>query len=93
MGTPGSATYEVNAFGRRVKKLVKDRWNNGSSNKTLYDKDIQIYAYQQLKRKSGICGCDGYVWKSFVLRSSPSYDPNKFTYGIVNERLQCIKSR
>ena len=91
LGTPGSAIYEVNAFGKRVKNVEKIDGINGSRIKTSIDKDIQIYAYQQLKEKSGSVVVMNMYGRVLCCVSSPSYDPNKFTYGISYKDYDVLK--
>ena len=92
LGIPGSAIYEVNAFGKRVKNIEKIDGTNGSRIKTSIDKDIQIYAYQQLKEKSGSVVVMNMYGGVLCCVSSPSYDPNKFTYGISYKDYDVLKN-
>jgi penicillin-binding protein 2 len=92
LGIPGSAIYEVNAFGKRVKNVKKIDGTKGVRIKTSIDKDIQIYAYQQLKEKSGSVVVMNMYGSVLCCVSSPSYDPNKFTYGISYKDYDVLKN-
>ena len=91
LGIPGSAVYEVNAFGKRVKNIKKSDGINGSMIKTSLDKDIQTYAYQQLKKKSGSVVIMNMYGNILCCVSSPSYNPNNFTYGISHKDYDVLK--
>jgi penicillin-binding protein 2 len=90
LGIPGSATYEVNAYGRRVKQVVKNNSIDGATIKTTIDKDIQIFAYEQLKNTVGSIVVMDMYGNVLCCVSSPSYDPNKFTYGMSHKEYRLL---
>jgi len=90
LGVPGSATYEVDAYGRRVKQVIKEDSIDGTTIKTTIDKDIQIFAYEQLKNYAGSIVVMDMYGNVLCCVSSPSYDPNKFTYGMSHEKYKLL---
>jgi penicillin-binding protein 2 len=89
-GVPGSATYEVDVYGRRVKQVEKEDSIDGTTIKTTIDKDIQIFAYEQLKNYAGSIVVMDMHGNVLCCVSSPSYDPNKFTYGMSHEKYKLL---
>jgi penicillin-binding protein 2 len=90
IGVPGSATYEVNSYGRRVKRIIKEDSIDGTTIKTTIDKDIQIFAYEQLKNYAGSIIVMDMYGNVLCCVSSPSYDPNKFTHGMSHEEYKLL---
>jgi penicillin-binding protein 2 len=90
LGIPGSATYEVDVYGRRVKQVVKEDSIDGTTIRTTIDKDIQIFAYEQLKNNAGSIVVMDMYGNVLCCVSSPSYDPNKFTYGMSHEEYKLL---
>ena len=90
LGSPGSATYEVNVFGKRIKQVIQEDGKNGSSIKTTLDKDIQKYAYERLKNNPGSVVVMDITGDVLCCASSPSFDSNKFTYGMDNDEYKSL---
>jgi len=90
LGIPGSTTYEVDAYGRRVRQIVKQDSTDGTTIKTTIDKDIQRFAYEQLKNNPGSIVVMDMYGNVLCCVSSPSYDPNKFTYGMSHEEYKLL---
>jgi penicillin-binding protein 2 len=83
IGEPGYQRFEVNAYGKRVKEIKLDQGESGKRVRTTLDLDLQNYAQEILKEKSGtICVMDIYTGGVIVMASSPTFDPNKFVHGI-----------
>jgi len=85
LGLPGSATYEVNVFGKRVKQVIQKDGENGKVVKTTFDKDIQKFSYSRLKDLTGSVVVMDMVGNIIWCTSSPCFDPNKFTYGMSHD--------
>ena len=83
-------TYEVDAYGRRIKQVIKKNSIDGATIKTTIDKDIQIFAYEQLKNYSGSIVVMDIYGNVICCVSSPSYNPNKFTYGMSYEEYRLL---
>ena len=90
LGSPGSATYEVNVLGKRIKQIIQEDGKNGSSIKTTLDKDIQKYAYERLKNNPGSVVVMDMIGDVLCCASSPSFDSNKFTYGMDNDEYKSL---
>ena len=92
LGLPGSATYEVNVFGKRVKQVIQKDGENGKVVKTTFDKDIQKFAYSCLKDLTGSVVVMDMVGNIICCTSSPSFDPNKFTYGMSHDEYKSLQN-
>ena len=90
LGRPGSATYEVDAYGRRVKQVLKEDSIDGATIRTTIDKDIQLFAYEQLNNMAGSIVVMDMYGNVLCCVSSPSYDPNKFTYGMSHKEYKSL---
>ena len=90
LGIPGSATYEVDAYGKRVKQIIKEDSTDGNTITTTIDKNIQIFAYDQLKENAGSIVVMDMFGNVLCSVSSPSYDPNKFTYGMSHKDYKTL---
>ena len=92
LGLPGSATYEVNVFGKRVKQVIQKDGENGKVVKTTFDKDIQNFAYSRLKDLTGSVVVMDMLGNIICCTSSPSFDPNKFTYGMSHDEYRSLQN-
>ena len=92
LGLPGSATYEVNVFGKRVKQVIQKDGENGKVVKTTFDKDIQNFAYSRLKDLTGSVVVMDMLGNIICCTSSPSFDPNKFTYGMSHDEYKSLQN-
>ena len=89
VGEAGYQRYEVNAYGKRVKELKFIQGTVGKNYKTTLDMDVQKFANDLLKDKSGsICVMDIYTGDIIAMVSSPTFDANKFVHGIASEDWQ-----
>ena len=89
MGKPGLQRFEVNAYGKRIKELKFIQGTVGKSFKTTIDQEVQRFASNLMKDKSGsVCVMDIYTGDVVAMVSSPTYDPNKFVHGISLEDWQ-----
>jgi penicillin-binding protein 2 len=83
IGSPGFQRFEVNAYGKRIKELKFTQGSVGKNFKTTLDLDVQKFANELIKDKSGsICVMDIYTGDIVAMVSSPTFDPNKFVLGI-----------
>ena len=83
IGEAGYQRYEVNAYGKRVKELKFTQGTFGRNYKTTLDMDVQKFANELLKDKSGsICVMDIYTGDIIAMVSSPTFNANKFVHGI-----------
>ena len=86
IGRPGLQRFEVNAYGKRIKELKFIQGVPGKDFRTTLDQEIQKFSSQALGDKSGsVCVMDIYTGDVIVLASSPTFDPNKFVFGISNK--------
>ena len=93
IGKYGVKRFEVNAFGKRIKELDYAQGKKGKNFITTIDLELQSYAQELLKDKSGsISVMDIYTGDVIVLASSPTFDPNSFIHGIKSEEWKKIKS-
>ena len=89
VGEAGYQRYEVNAYGKRVKELKFIQGTVGKNYRTTLDMDVQKFANDLLKDKSGsICVMDIYTGDIIAMVSSPTFDANKFVHGIASEDWQ-----
>jgi len=89
VGEAGYQRYEVNAYGKRVKELKFIQGTVGKNYRTTLDMDIQKFANELLKDKSGsICVMDIFTGDIIAMVSGPSFDANKFVHGITSEDWQ-----
>ena len=83
LGKPGLQRFEVNAYGKRIKELKFIQGTSGKDFRTTIDQEVQKLANELIKDKSGsICVMDIYTGDIVAMVSSPTFDPNKFVYGI-----------
>ena len=82
-GKPGLQRFEVNAYGKRIKELKFIFGTPGKNFRTTIDQEVQKFANELLKDKSGsVCVMDIYTGDIISMASSPTFDPNKFVHGI-----------
>ncbi len=83
LGMPGLQRFEVNAYGKRIKELKFIEGVPGKNFKITIDQEVQKYAIELVKDKSGsVCVMDIYTGDIIAMVSSPTFDPNKFVHGI-----------
>ena len=89
IGKPGLQRFEVNAYGKRIKELKFVQGTPGKNYRTTLDMEVQKFASELLKGKSGsICIMDIYTGDIIAMVSSPTFDANKFVLGITSEDWQ-----
>jgi len=89
IGNPGLQRFEVNAYGKRIKELQFHQGTPGKNFITTLDKEVQIFANDLIKEKSGsVCVMDIYTGDIISMVSSPTFDSNKFVHGISKEDWQ-----
>ena len=82
IGSPGKTIIETDAYGRQVKLVKNEEGIKGNDFQTTLDKDLQVYASKILDGDSGSIIVMTTTGKIRCCVSSPSFDPNLFTYGI-----------
>jgi len=93
IGDVGYQRYEVNAYGKRVKELKFIEGTAGKNYKTTLDINVQKFASELLKDKSGsICVMDIFTGDLISMVSSPTFDANKFVHGISSKDWQDLIS-
>ena len=89
IGKPGFQRFEVNAYGKRIKELTSVKGTVGKNFRTTLDQEVQNFAGELLKGKSGsICVMDIYTGGLVAMVSSPTFDANKFVHGIASKDWQ-----
>ncbi|SMF78634.1 penicillin-binding protein 2 [Candidatus Pelagibacter sp. HIMB1321] len=93
IGNNSIERYEVNAYGRRISQLEFQKGKKGKTIKLTIDTEIQKLANELLKEKAGsICVMDIFTGDVVAMHSSPSFDANKFVFGISNDDWQLIRN-
>src|SRR6056300_655288 len=93
IGTNSIERYEVNAYGRRINQLEFQKGDKGKTIKLTIDTEIQKLANELLAEKAGsICVMDIFTGHVIAMHSSPSFDPNKFVFGINTDDWQLIRN-
>ena len=83
IGDVGYLRYEVNAYGKRIRQISTDSGIQGKTFRTTLDHEIQLYAADLIKDKSGaICVMDIYNGDIVSMVSAPTFNPNSFIHGI-----------
>lgn len=89
IGRPGLQRFEVNAYGKRIKQLKFEEGTPGKNFRTTLDKEVQKFATELMKDKSGsVCVMDIYTGSIIAIVSSPTFDANKFVHGITYKDWQ-----
>jgi penicillin-binding protein 2 len=93
IGTNSIERYEVNAYGRRISQLEFQKGDKGKTIKLTIDTEIQKLTNELLAEKAGsICVMDIFTGHVIAMHSSPSFDPNKFVFGINTDDWQLIRN-
>ncbi len=93
IGSNSIERYEVNAYGRRISQLAFQKGDQGKMIKLTVDTEIQKLANELLYEKAGsICVMDIFTGHVIAMHSSPSFDPNKFVFGISEDDWQLIRN-
>jgi len=86
IGFPGLQRFEVNAYGKRIKELKYIQGKAGINYRLTIDQEVQKYASEMLKEKSGsVCVMDIYTGDIVASVSSPTFNANEFVHGIREE--------
>ena len=84
IGTPGFTRFEVNAAGRAVRTVEFVDGVSGNALKTSLDLELQKLTYQKFGRYAGSAiAMDIKTGEVLACVSTPSFDTNKFTFGIT----------
>jgi penicillin-binding protein 2 len=83
IGTPGFTRFEVNAAGRAIRTVEFVDGVSGNALKTSLDLELQKLTYQKLGRYAGSAiAMDIKTGEVLACVSTPSFDTNKFAFGI-----------
>ncbi|MBT5213723.1 MAG: penicillin-binding protein 2, partial [Pelagibacteraceae bacterium] len=93
IGTNDIQRYEVNAYGKRINQLEYQKGKKGSKIRLTIDTEVQKLSAKLLENKAGsISVMDIYTGEMIAMYSSPSYDPNKFLFGISKDDWELIRN-
>ena len=93
IGSNAIQRYEVNAYGKRINQLEHQKGNQGLRIRLTVDTEIQKACGKLLNNRAGsISVMDIYTGDVIAMYSSPSYDPNKFLFGISNDDWALIRN-
>jgi penicillin-binding protein 2 len=93
IGSNAIQRYEVNAYGKRINQLEHQKGNQGLRIRLTVDTEIQKACGKLLNDRAGsISVMDIYTGDVIAMYSSPSYDPNKFLFGISNDDWALIRN-
>lgn len=82
-GKEGTQRVEVNAVGRVIREIERDEGTPGAVLPLSIDMRLQNIAYEKMKDYSGSAVMlDIYTGEVLLLMSTPSFNPNLFTYGL-----------
>jgi penicillin-binding protein 2 len=88
IGTPGFTRFEVNAAGKAVRTVEFVDGVSGNALKTSLDLELQKLVYQKLGKNAGSAVVmDVNTGEVLTCVSTPSYDTNKFAFGITQAEL------
>ncbi|WP_440676557.1 penicillin-binding protein 2 [Candidatus Pelagibacter sp. HIMB1593] len=93
IGTNAIQRYEVNAYGKRINQLEHQKGKQGLRVRLTVDTEVQKACGKLLNDRAGsISVMDIYTGDIIAMHSSPSYDPNKFLFGISNDDWALIRN-
>ncbi len=93
IGTNAIQRYEVNAYGKRINQLEHQKGKQGLTVRLTVDTEVQKACGKLLNNRAGsISVMDIYTGDIIAMYSSPSYDPNKFLFGISNDDWALIRN-
>ena len=93
IGTNAIQRYEVNAYGKRINQLEHQKGKQGLRVRLTVDTEVQKTCGKLLNDRAGsISVMDIYTGDIIAMYSSPSYDPNKFLFGISNDDWALIRN-
>ena len=93
IGTNAIQRYEVNAYGKRINQLEHQKGKQGLRVRLTVDTEVQKACGKLLNDRAGsISVMDIYTGDIIAMYSSPSYDPNKFLFGISNDDWSLIRN-
>ena len=93
IGTNGVQRYEVNAFGKRINQIDFKEGTKGKTIKLTIDTEVQKLCNKLMADKAGsISVMDIFTGELVAMHSSPSFDPNLFSFGISQDDWQLIRN-
>lgn len=92
-GSAGSRRIEVNAAGREIREIERRDGTPGQQLTLTLDIGLQTYAMERLKGESGAAVVlDTETGDILALASAPSFDPNKFVFGISHPDWDALRN-
>lgn len=87
MGKLGANQYEINALGRVVREISKDKGAPGTEISLTIDAELQKFTQKKLssERSASAVVMDIHSGEVHALASHPSYNPNDFVFGISSQ--------
>jgi len=91
IGKPGLQRFEVNSSGKRIKELKLIQGISGQDFRTTVDQEVQRYTSELLEDKSAsVCVMDIFTGDIVAMVSNPTFDSNKFVYGISQKEWDLL---
>lgn len=93
-GAPGRAEVEVNAFGRVLRELSREKGNSGEDIILSLDVALQELAARRCAEEKSAAAVvlDAWTGEVLALASSPGYDPNDFAVGLTPAQWQDLSA-
>ncbi|MEM7120908.1 MAG: penicillin-binding protein 2 [Pseudomonadota bacterium] len=90
-GSAGTQHVEVNAYGRIIREIARQEGLPGNDLTLTIDIGLQAFAARRLQDEAGaVIVMDVTNGDVLALVSSPSFDPNVFTYGLSGDLWQTL---
>jgi len=91
IGKPGLQRFEVNSSGKRIKELKQIQGISGQDFRITIDQEVQKYTSGLLENKSAsVCVMDIFTGDIVAMVSNPTFDSNKFVYGISQKEWDLL---
>jgi len=92
-GFPGTSRVEVNAYGRVVREVTRLEGREGTPVTLTIDMELQRYVTERFGKESAAAVVmDVHSGDILAAVSTPTFDPNDFTYGISEEKWNSLLS-
>ncbi len=90
-GTPGNQKLLVNVRGRIMERIDQNPFLPGNNLILTIDSELQETAYKAMgKQKGAVVILDASNGEILVMLSSPSFDPNKLSFGLTQEEFNTL---
>ena len=92
-GIAGTSRVEVNAYGRVVREVARQEGREGDPVTLTIDLELQRYAAKRLGDESAaVVVMDIHSGDVLAAVSTPSFDPNDFSFGISQKKMDELKN-